>query len=70
MSLLGHDDVTVYFNQCRSYPYLGMILKGRKRGLGECEIVLIFRAKHENEAGAQRSEKTACQAKTTILLFT
>ena len=26
-------------------------------GLGECEIVLIFRAKHENEVEGQRSEK-------------
>ena len=31
--------------------------KEGKRKLGECEIVLIFRAKYENEAEAQRSEK-------------
>ena len=33
---------------------------------GECEIVLIFRAKHENEVGAQRTEqlpvKQKCQS--------
>ena len=27
--------------------------KERKMGLGECEIVLIFRAKHENEVEAK-----------------
>ena len=31
--------------------------KEGKRRLGECEIRLIFRTKHENEAKAQRSEK-------------
>ena len=52
MSLLGHDDVI-------------FIRKKEKRGLGECEIVLIFRAQHENEVGAQRSKKTVkrkCQS--------
>ena len=32
-------------------------LKEGKRRLGECEIVLIFQAKLENEVEAQRSEK-------------
>ena len=30
--------------------------KEGKRRLSECEIVLIFQAKHENEVEAQRSE--------------
>ena len=46
-------------DRCGSCPYLVMISKGRKRGLGECEIVLIFRAKDENEDGTKncRSSK-------------
>ena len=31
--------------------------------LGECEIVLIFRANHENEVEAQRSEKLPIKQK-------
>ena len=43
------------------------ISKEGKRGLGECEIILIFRAKHKNEVEAQR--KTACQAKKSIFVY-
>ena len=41
--------------------------KERKMGLGECEIVLIFRAKHENEVEAQRSEKLPVKQKCQSL---
>ena len=34
--------------------------KQQKMGLGECEIVLIFRAKHENEVEAQRLCRRHC----------
>ena len=34
-----------------------------KRRLGECEIVLIFPANHENEVEAQRSEKLSIKQK-------
>ena len=33
------------------------------------EIVLIFRAKHENEVEVQRSKKTACQAKMSTFVY-
>ena len=42
--------------------------KGRKRGLGECRIILIFRAKHENEVEAWRSEKLPVKQKCQSLL--
>ena len=41
--------------------------KEGKRRLGECEIVLIFQAKHENEVEAKR--KTAYQAKMSIFVY-
>ena len=45
--------------------------KEGKRRLSESEIVLIFRAKHENEVEAQRSEelliKQKCQSLFTWL---
>ena len=31
--------------------------QGRKRELGECELLLIFRAKHDNEVKVKRKEK-------------
>ena len=43
------------------------LLQKRKRGSGECEIVLIFRAKHENEVESQRSEKLAVKQKCQSL---
>ena len=53
MSLLSHDDV-IFF-------------KRAKQGLDEYEIVLIFRAKHENEVEAQRSEKLPVKQKCQSL---
>ena len=41
--------------------------KEGKRRLSECEIVLIFQAKHENEVEAKR--KTAYQAKLSIFVY-
>ena len=41
--------------------------KEGKRRLSECEIVLIFQAKHENEVEAKR--KTAYQAKMSIFVY-
>ena len=41
--------------------------KEGKRRLSECEIVLIFRAKHENEVEAQRSEKLPIKQKCQSL---
>ena len=35
----------------KSSIYL-IVLKSAKKGLGECDFVLIFRAKHENEVRA------------------
>ena len=43
--------------------------KEGKRRLSECEIVLNFRAKHENEVEAQRSKKTAYQAKMSTFVY-
>ena len=40
--------------------------KEGKRRLSECEIVLIFRAKHENEVEAQRSEKLPIKQKCLL----
>ena len=42
--------------------------KEGKRGLGECEIGLIFRAQHENEVEAQRSEKLPVKQKCQSLI--
>ena len=46
-----------------------MIVTSRegKRRLSEYEIVLIFRAKHENEVEAQRSEKLPIKQKCQSL---
>ena len=41
--------------------------KERKRRLGECEIVLIFWAKHKNEVEAQRIEKLPIKQKCQSL---
>ena len=41
--------------------------KEGKRRLGECEIVLILRAKRENEVEAQRSEKLPINQKCPSL---
>ena len=41
--------------------------KEGKRRLSECEIVLIFQAKHENEVEAKR--KTAYQAKMSMFVY-
>ena len=42
-------------------------LKEGKRRLGECEIILIFRPKRENEVEAQRSEKLPLNQKCQSL---
>ena len=39
-----------------------------KRRLGECEFVLIFGAKHENEDKAQRSEAKNCLSRKNVNL--
>ena len=43
------------------------ISKEEKGGLAECEIVPIFRAKHENKVKAQRSEKLPAEQKCQSL---
>ena len=43
--------------------------KEGKRRLSECEIVLIFQAKHENEVEAQRSEKLPIKQKMSIFVY-
>ena len=54
-------------NQDAEVNWKIFISKEGKRGLAECEIVLIFRAKHENEVEAQRSEKLPAKQKCQSL---
>ena len=50
-------------NQDKEVNWKIFTSKEGKRRLRECEIVLIFQAKHENEVEAQQSEKLPIKQK-------
>ena len=54
-------------NQATEVNWKIFTSKEGKRRLSDCEIVLIFQAKHENEVDGQRSEKLPIKQKCQSL---